>query len=190
MSGRGRSIGMIETWGYVAAVEALDAGMKAANVLSDGCEVTPSALVTISFSGDVSAVKTAVSAGIAAARKVGQVVAHHVIARPDEQLRSHPPVSAPSVAAPVKTVKIEQAPSSASRPRTKRVDPAPGPAQEVALPKPQASKATRGKKPKPKAPASKKRGKPSAAKPISSPKKTARRMPKKKPPGGDKKPGA
>lgn len=83
----GRSLGMIETWGYVAAVQALDAGMKAANVHSEGCKVTPSALVTISFSGDVSAVQTAVSAGIAAAREVGKVVSWHVIARPDIQLR-------------------------------------------------------------------------------------------------------
>jgi microcompartment protein CcmL/EutN len=79
----GQSLGMIETWGYVAAVEALDAGMKAANVFSQGVRVTPSALVTISFRGDVSAVQTAVSAGVAAARKVGKVVSYHVIARPE-----------------------------------------------------------------------------------------------------------
>jgi microcompartment protein CcmL/EutN len=76
-----QSLGMIETWGYVTAVEALDAGMKAASVISGGFKLTPSALVTVSFTGDVSAVKTAVSAGVAAARKVGKVVAHHVIPR-------------------------------------------------------------------------------------------------------------
>lgn len=97
----GQSIGMIETWGFVAAVEALDAGMKAAKVASQGCIVTPSALVTVSFTGDVSAVQTAVLAGVQAARKVGRVVSHHVIPRPDAQLgpdlfdpaRSEPPVS-------------------------------------------------------------------------------------------------
>ncbi len=82
----GKSLGMIETWGYVAAVEALDAGMKAACVSPGGFKVTPSALVMLSFTGDVSAVKTAVSAGVAAARKVGRVVAHHVIPRLSTQL--------------------------------------------------------------------------------------------------------
>ena len=187
----GRSIGMIETWGYVAAVEALDAGMKAANVLSDGFQVTPSALVTVSFTGDVSAVQTAVSAGIAAARKVGEVVAHHVIARPDVQLCAKPPKPVPSVASPpVKKMKTKQDPSGAARPKSKKVDPATKLAMEVSLPKPSASKVAPRKKPKAEALASKDRGKQSAAKPISSPTKTARRMPKKKPSGGDKKSGA
>jgi ethanolamine utilization protein EutM len=83
----GQSLGMIETRGFVAAVEALDAGMKAANVHSEGYKVTPSGLVMISFRGDVAAVKTAVSAGVAAARKVGEIVSHHVIPRPDTQLQ-------------------------------------------------------------------------------------------------------
>jgi ethanolamine utilization protein EutM len=82
----GESLGMIETRGFVAAVEALDAGMKAANVHSEGYRVTPSGLVMISFRGDVAAVKTAVSAGVVAAHKVGEVVSHHVIPRPDTQL--------------------------------------------------------------------------------------------------------
>jgi ethanolamine utilization protein EutM len=93
----GQSLGMIETRGFVPAVEALDAGMKAANVYSEGYKVTPSGLVMISFRGEVAAVKTAVSAGVAAARKVGEVVNHHVIPRPDAQLQlKRSPVLKPS----------------------------------------------------------------------------------------------
>ena len=83
---RKKSLGMIETWGYVAAVEALDAGMKAAQVTCSGCSITPSARVCIRFAGDVAAVTAAVKAGVAAAGKVGQVIACHVIPRPDDQL--------------------------------------------------------------------------------------------------------
>jgi microcompartment protein CcmL/EutN len=100
-----QSLGMIETWGYVAAVEALDAGMKAANVISEGVKITPSALVTVSFIGDVSAVKTAVLAGVAAAQKVGRVVSCHVIPRPDTQLS--PFISGPEPSAPSRPLKKE-----------------------------------------------------------------------------------
>ena len=81
-----KSLGMIETWGYVAAIEALDAGLKAANVTCLGYSITPSALVSIRLVGDVAAVTAAVKAGFVAASKVGQVVSCHVIPRPDDQL--------------------------------------------------------------------------------------------------------
>ena len=81
-----KSLGMIETWGYVAAIEALDAGLKAANVTFLGYSIIPSALVSIRLAGDVAAVTAAVKAGFVAASKVGQVVACHVIPRPDNQL--------------------------------------------------------------------------------------------------------
>jgi len=95
-----RSLGMIETWGYVPAIEALDAGAKAANVTFLGYEITEVALVTVKFIGDVAAVKAAVTAGAQAARKVGKVVAIHIIPRPDPQLRVEPPHKLPSPAQP------------------------------------------------------------------------------------------
>lgn len=95
-----RSLGMIETWGYVPAIEALDAGAKAANVTFLGYEITEVALVTVKFMGDVAAVKAAVTAGAQAARQVGKVVAIHVIPRPDPQLRVEPPHKLPSPAQP------------------------------------------------------------------------------------------
>lgn len=81
-----RSLGLIETNGYVGAVEAADAAMKAANVEFDGYEVIRTGLVTVKLKGDVAAVKAAVHAGVVAARKVGRVLAQHVIPRPDRQL--------------------------------------------------------------------------------------------------------
>ena len=83
---KNKSLGLIETWGYVPAIEAADAGTKAAVVTLLGYEITKTALVTVKFIGDVAAVKAAVSAGTAAAKKVGKVVSVHVIPRPDPQL--------------------------------------------------------------------------------------------------------
>lgn len=91
-----RSLGLIETWGYTAAIEAADAGTKAANVTLLGYEVTLAGLVTVKFQGDVGAVKAAVSAASAAAEKVGKVVTVHVIPRPDGQLRIEPSGQPPS----------------------------------------------------------------------------------------------
>jgi len=104
-----RSLGMIETWGYVPAIEALDAGAKAANVTFLGYEITEVALVTVKFMGDVAAVKAAVTAGAQAARQVGKVVAIHVIPRPDPQLRVEPPHKLPSPA-PAKKEEIKAKP--------------------------------------------------------------------------------
>ncbi len=86
-----RSLGLIETWGFVPAIEAADAGTKAANVRLLGYEVVPVGRVMVAFSGDVAAVKAAVRSGSAAAERVGQVLAVHVIPRPDGQLRVDPP---------------------------------------------------------------------------------------------------
>ena len=76
------ALGMIETKGLVAAVEAADAMVKSANVSLMGYEKIGSGLVTVMVRGDVGAVKAAVDAGAAAADKVGQVVSVHVIPRP------------------------------------------------------------------------------------------------------------
>lgn len=83
-----RALGLVETRGLVAALEAADAMMKAANVVCIGKEVTDAALVTIKITGEVAAVRSAVEAGRAAAAKVGEVVSTHIIARPDDETES------------------------------------------------------------------------------------------------------
>ncbi len=82
------ALGLVETKGLVAALEAADAMLKAANVKLIGKEQTKPALITIKVIGDVGAVKAAVEAGIAAAARVGQLVASHIIASPAEELDS------------------------------------------------------------------------------------------------------
>lgn len=76
------ALGMVETKGLVAAVEAADAMVKAANVNLIGYEKIGSGLVTVMVRGDVGAVKAATDAGAASARLVGEVVSIHVIPRP------------------------------------------------------------------------------------------------------------
>ena len=77
-----KALGMIETRGLVAAIEAADAMVKAANVTLIGRSQVGSGLVTVMVRGDVGAVKAAVDAGACAAEKVGEIVAQHVIPRP------------------------------------------------------------------------------------------------------------
>ena len=76
------ALGMIETRGLVAAIEAADAMVKAANVTLIGTEKIGSGLVSVMVRGDVGAVKAATEAGGAAASKLGEVIAVHVIPRP------------------------------------------------------------------------------------------------------------
>jgi len=80
-----RALGLVETRGLVAAIEAADAMVKAAQVVCLGKEITDASLVTIKVVGEVGAVKAAVAAGAAAASKVGQLVSTHVIPRPHEE---------------------------------------------------------------------------------------------------------
>ena len=80
------ALGMVETRGLTAAIEAADAMVKAANVTLTGKKLIGGGLVTVMIEGDVGAVKAAVDAGAAAAQKVGELVSVHVIARPDEEL--------------------------------------------------------------------------------------------------------
>lgn len=77
-----KALGMVETRGLIAAIEAADAMVKSAAVKLVGKEVTKGALVTIKILGDTGAVKAATAAGAAAAEKVGEVVSVHVIPRP------------------------------------------------------------------------------------------------------------
>src|SRR5918995_5804111 len=76
------ALGMVECRGLVAMIEAADAMVKAANVTLVGYEKIDAGLVTAIVRGDVAAVRSAVDAGAAAARRVGEVVATHVIPRP------------------------------------------------------------------------------------------------------------
>ena len=76
------ALGMVETRGLVAAIEAADAITKAANVTLVGTEKIGSGLVTVMVRGDVGAVKSAVESGAASASRLGELVATHVIPRP------------------------------------------------------------------------------------------------------------
>ena len=76
------ALGMVETRGLVAAIEAADAMLKAANVELVGTEKIGSGLVSVMVRGDVGAVKAAVEAGGSSAQKLGEIIATHVIPRP------------------------------------------------------------------------------------------------------------
>ena len=78
------ALGMIETQGYVAALEAVDTMMKSASVEYVGLKEIGGGLVSVYVKGEVGAVKAGIDAGAAAAKKVGQLVSVHVIAKPDE----------------------------------------------------------------------------------------------------------
>ena len=87
------ALGLIETKGIVGAVEAADAMCKAAKVTLLGKERIGGALITVMVRGEVGAVKAATEAGAAAAKRVGELVAVHVIPRPAEDLeRFLPPI--------------------------------------------------------------------------------------------------
>ena len=81
-----QAIGMIETKGLIAAVEATDAALKAANVKFARSWKPGSGFVAIQFTGDVAAVKAAVDAAAAAAGRIGQFVSVNVIARPHDDV--------------------------------------------------------------------------------------------------------
>ena len=78
------ALGMLETYGLIAAIEGLDASVKAANVTLCGFKYVTGGLVTFFVTGDVGATKAAIAAGEIAASKVGKVISSHVIPRPAE----------------------------------------------------------------------------------------------------------
>ena len=82
------ALGLIETRGFVGAVEAADAMVKAADVELTGTQTVGAGLVTVMVRGDVGAVKAAVDAGAAAAKRVGELVSVHVIPRPHNDVES------------------------------------------------------------------------------------------------------
>jgi ethanolamine utilization protein EutM len=86
------ALGMVETKGLIS-VEAADAMVKAANVVLIGKEMIGAGYVTVMVRGDVGAVKAATDAGAAAARRVGELVSVHVIARPHNEVEKILPKS-------------------------------------------------------------------------------------------------
>ncbi len=84
-----QALGMIETKGYVAALAAADAMVKAANVAIVAREEVGDGLVSVVIRGDVGAVKAATEAGVEVANQVGELVSVHVIPRPHPDLAKH-----------------------------------------------------------------------------------------------------
>jgi len=80
------ALGMVETRGLIGSIEAADAMVKAANVVLIGKEYIGAGYVTVMVRGDVGAVKAATDAGAAAARRVGELISVHVIARPHQEV--------------------------------------------------------------------------------------------------------
>jgi ethanolamine utilization protein EutM len=84
----GLALGLVETKGLVAGIEACDAMLKAANVRLVGVEQTIPALITVKVVGETAAVRAAVDAGAAAAERIGSVVSKHVIPRPAPEVQA------------------------------------------------------------------------------------------------------
>jgi len=87
-----KALGMIETKGFAAMVEASDAMVKAAKVELVGYEKIGGGYVTAIVRGDVASVRAAVDAGVKAAEKVGEIVSTHIIPRPQENVDSALPL--------------------------------------------------------------------------------------------------
>ena len=87
------ALGLIETRGLVGSIEAADAMVKAARVTLIGKDVIGGGYVTVMVRGEVGAVKAAVDAGAAAARRVGELVSVHVIPRPHTEVEQILPMS-------------------------------------------------------------------------------------------------
>jgi len=86
------ALGMIETKGLIASIEAMDQMLKAANVKIAGKEHVTGGYVAVMVRGDVGAVKAAVDAGAAAAQRVGELISVHVIPRPHVEVEGILPV--------------------------------------------------------------------------------------------------
>ncbi len=84
-----QALGMIETKGFVAALAAADAMVKAANVTITQREEVGDGLVAVVIAGDVGAVKAATEAGAETANRVGELISVHVIPRPHQDLGKH-----------------------------------------------------------------------------------------------------
>ncbi|UCH64732.1 MAG: BMC domain-containing protein [Ignavibacterium sp.] len=104
-----RALGLVETRGLVASIEAADAMLKASKVTLIGKEKVKAGLVTIAVVGDVAAVKSSVDAGAAAAQRIGELVSVHIIPKPDDQIADILPLEKedkPKKPAPPKSKKV------------------------------------------------------------------------------------
>jgi ethanolamine utilization protein EutM len=108
------ALGLIETRGLVAAIEAADAMVKAANVRFLGRQKVKAGLITVMVAGDVGAVKAATDAGAAACQRIGQMVSAHVIPRPHQEIDLILPHS------PKKATKASRPQKSTRKPGTRR----------------------------------------------------------------------
>ena len=123
-----KALGMIETRGLVASIEAADAMVKAANVTLTCKEHVGGGLVTVMVRGDVGAVKAAVDAGAAAAERVGELVSVHVIPRPHEELEGILTTPAPVTPTPKPPREPAEAPPApVSPPPLPQPEPQPDP---------------------------------------------------------------
>lgn len=118
-----KALGLIETIGMVAAIEAADAMVKAANVVLVNREKVGAGLIAVSVMGDVGAVKAAVDAGAAAAQRVGSLASSHVIPRPHDDIASilpQPPKEPPTVEQPPakEPPAVGQKPKRAAKPKS------------------------------------------------------------------------
>lgn len=133
-----KALGMIETKGLVAAIEAADAMVKAANVSLQCKEHVGGGLVTVMVRGDVGAVKAATDAGAAAAERVGTLISVHVIPRPHgevEEILDGPPEPQSPPAAPA-SPEPPQPEAEEPVPQPEPEEPAPEPEPEAPRPKP------------------------------------------------------
>ena len=148
------ALGMIEVYGYLAAVEALDSALKAANVRREKVELVTGGLVAVLVTGDVGAVKAAMDASAAAAERVGKVISVHVIPRPhsmiDDMLNG--PKEPPKAPAPV----APKEPEASAEPEVVK-EPEPVISEPVKEPEPAKEAPKPAKKPAEKKPAAEKK---------------------------------
>lgn len=97
-----KALGMIEVYGYVTAVEALDSALKAANVNLINVTLVKGGLVTVLVTGDVGATKAAMDASKTAAERIGKVISVHVIPRPSDEIMKIVPPPTENTLVPVK----------------------------------------------------------------------------------------
>lgn len=137
-----KALGLIEAVGFPVAIEAADAALKAANVTLIGYDLTRGGgMITVKVVGDVGAVNAAVSAGVAAAQRIGKIAACHVIPRPHAEVESlilqiTRPKSQPAPATPAKPVAVSKpAAPKPPKPQTKKSEkPARPPKAQVSKP--------------------------------------------------------
>lgn len=127
------SLGMIETHGFLGAVVAADAALKAANVALEDLHITRGGLVTVLLTGDVAAVNASVDAGVASIERFNCLVSEHVIARMDRQTTTLTQPTPPT-STPTETTEIESQESASTSATNDSASQATEPQTEVIQP--------------------------------------------------------